>query len=122
MEFRDLLPEEKLLCAIFGEPVTPAHFLSSEGCQAVRDVLRRYESKHGDRDPHVLRLRFGFIPLSTEEERAKRPGSTGCRSLKEVGTYFDVTPERIRQIEARTLRRLRHPAYSSILKTYLKTE
>ncbi len=59
-----------------------------------------------DREQKVLRLRFGL-----DDGRA--------RTLEEVGKEFDVTRERIRQIEAKALRKLRHPSRSRKLKDYL---
>ena len=59
-----------------------------------------------DREQKVLRLRFGLDD--------GRP-----RTLEEVGRQFNVTRERIRQIEAKALRKLRHPSRSKILKDYL---
>lgn len=59
-----------------------------------------------EREQKVLCLRFGL-----EDERA--------RTLEEVGKEFDVTRERIRQIEAKALRKLRHPSRSRKLKDYL---
>ncbi len=59
-----------------------------------------------DREKKVLRLRFGL-----DDGRA--------RTLEEVGKEFDVTRERIRQIEAKALRKLRHPSRSRKLKDYL---
>mgnify|MGYP000137703119 CR=1 FL=1 len=59
------------------------------------------------REQEVIRLRFGL-----EDGRA--------RTLEEVGKQFDVTRERIRQIEAKALRKLRHPSKSKILKDYLE--
>jgi len=59
-----------------------------------------------DREQKVLRLRFGL-----DDGRA--------RTLEEVGQRFGVTRERIRQIEAKTLRKLRHPSRSKKLKDYL---
>ncbi len=63
------------------------------------DSLSRNEAK-------VLRLRFGI-------------GSYQEYTLEEVGTQFNLTRERIRQIEAKALRKLRHPSRSDILKTYI---
>ena len=60
-----------------------------------------------EREQKVLRLRFGL-----EDGRA--------RTLEEVGKRFDVTRERIRQIEAKALRKLRHPSRSKKLKDYLE--
>ena len=59
-----------------------------------------------DRERKVLRLRFGM-----DDGRA--------RTLEEVGKEFDVTRERIRQIEAKALRKLRHPSRSRKLRDYL---
>ncbi len=59
-----------------------------------------------EREKKVLRLRFGL-----DDQKA--------RTLEEVGKEFDVTRERIRQIEAKALRKLRHPSRSRKLKDYL---
>ena len=59
-----------------------------------------------EREQKVLRLRFGLDD--------GRP-----RTLQEVGRQFNVTRERIRQIEAKALRKLRHPSRSKKLKDYL---
>ena len=59
-----------------------------------------------EREQKVLRLRFGL-----DDGRA--------RTLEEVGKEFNVTRERIRQIEAKALRKLRHPSRSRKLKDYL---
>ena len=59
------------------------------------------------REQKVLKLRFGL-----EDGRA--------RTLEEVGKKFDVTRERIRQIEAKALRKLKHPSRSKKLKDYLE--
>jgi len=58
------------------------------------------------REEKVLKLRFGL-----DDGRA--------RTLEEVGKVFNVTRERIRQIEAKALRKLRHPSRSKKLKDYL---
>lgn len=70
--------------------------------EQLEDVL----SSLNDREQKVLKLRFGL-----EDGRA--------RTLEEVGREFDVTRERIRQIEAKALRKLRHPSRSKKLKDYL---
>ena len=59
------------------------------------------------REEQVLKLRFGL-----EDGRA--------RTLEEVGKEFDITRERIRQIEAKALRKLRHPSRSKLLRDYLE--
>ncbi|MEE8598387.1 MAG: sigma-70 family RNA polymerase sigma factor, partial [Dehalococcoidales bacterium] len=59
------------------------------------------------REQRVLQLRFGL-----EDGRS--------RTLEEVGKEFNVTRERIRQIEAKALRKLRHPSRSRKLKDYLE--
>ena len=67
---------------------------------AIKAKIRIY------REQKVLKLRFGL-----EDGRA--------RTLEEVGKEFDVTRERIRQIEAKALRKLRHPSRSKKLRDYL---
>jgi len=73
-----------------------------ESTQSVLAGLTARESK-------VLRMRFG-INMNTDH------------TLEEVGKQFDVTRERIRQIEAKALRKLRHPSRSDQLKCFLDTE
>ena len=65
-----------------------------------------YKRQLTDREQLVLRLRFGL-----DDGRA--------RTLEEVGRDFNVTRERIRQIEAKALRKLRHPSRSKKLKDFL---
>ena len=59
-----------------------------------------------EREEKVLRLRFGL--------------EGGTRTLEEVGKEFNVTRERIRQIEAKALRKLKHPNRSKRLKDFMK--
>ena len=72
----------------------------------LKEQLDEVLSTLTDREQKVLRLRFGL-----EDGRA--------RTLEEVGKEFKVTRERIRQIEAKALRKLRHPSRSRMLKDYL---
>ena len=86
--------------ASVGSPVDTA---TEEGLQeATRGVLSGLTA----REAKVLRMRFG-IDMNTDH------------TLEEVGKQFDVTRERIRQIEAKALRKLRHPLRSDHLKTFL---
>jgi RNA polymerase primary sigma factor len=60
------------------------------------------------REAKVLRMRFG-IDMSTDH------------TLEEVGKQFDVTRERIRQIEAKAMRKLKHPSHSERLRAYIES-
>ncbi|MDO4710443.1 MAG: RNA polymerase sigma factor RpoD [Peptostreptococcaceae bacterium] len=73
----------------------------------LQEQLKEVLNTLNDREQKVLRLRFGL-----DDGRA--------RTLEEVGKKFDVTRERIRQIEAKALRKLRHPSRSKKLKDYLE--
>jgi RNA polymerase primary sigma factor len=73
----------------------------------LREQLGEVLSTLTDREEKVLRLRFGL-----EDGRS--------RTLEEVGKEFSVTRERIRQIEAKALRKLRHPSRSKKLKDFLE--
>jgi RNA polymerase primary sigma factor len=72
----------------------------------LRDVVRDILDSLTPREAKVLRMRFG-IEMSTDH------------TLEEVGKQFDVTRERIRQIEAKAIRELKHPSRSDKLRTYL---
>ncbi len=92
----DFIPDEDAL-----EPADAAAFtLLKEQLMSVLDDLT-------EREKNVLKLRFGL-----DDGRA--------RTLEEVGKVFDVTRERIRQIEAKALRKLRHPSKSKRLRDYLE--
>mgnify|MGYP000008667926 FL=1 len=74
--------------------------------EGLREATRGILSGLTAREAKVLRMRFG-IDMNTDH------------TLEEVGKQFDVTRERIRQIEAKALRKLRHPTRSDHLKTFL---
>ena len=94
----DFIPDEDAPA-----PSEAASFmLLKEQLSSVLDTLSPRESM-------VLKLRFGL-----EDGRA--------RTLEEVGKEFDVTRERIRQIEAKALRKLRHPSRSKKLKDFMSTD
>ena len=91
----DFIPDEDA-----SEPSEAASFsLLKEQLMEVLDTLTPREKK-------VLELRFGIVDGRT-------------RTLEEVGKEFNVTRERIRQIEAKALRKLRHPSRSKVLKDFL---
>ena len=73
----------------------------------LREQLEEVLETLTDREKNVLRLRFGL-----EDRRS--------RTLVEVGQSFGVTRERIRQIEAKALRKLRHPSRSKVLRDFLE--
>ena len=73
--------------------------------QAVEEAL----DDLNDREKEVVRLRFGLVDGQP-------------RTLEEVGKEFGVTRERIRQIESKTLAKLRHPQRSQKLRDYLDSE
>ena len=81
----------------------PAEYASFEG---LRQTMRSSLNGLTSREAKVLRMRFG-IEMNTDH------------TLEEVGKQFDVTRERIRQIEAKALRKLRHPSRSEQLRTFI---
>ena len=74
----------------------------------LRDVVKDILDSLTPREAKVLRMRFG-IEMSTDH------------TLEEVGKQFDVTRERIRQIEAKALRKLKHPTRSDKLRSFIDT-
>ena len=91
----DFIPDDEALAP----DDAASHILLKEQLSNVLSTLT-------DREEKVLRLRFGL-----EDGRS--------RTLEEVGKEFNVTRERIRQIEAKALRKLRHPSRSKKLKDFL---
>ncbi len=86
--------------------ISPVDAATAEGLrESMQDILSTLTA----REAKVLRMRFG-IGMNTDH------------TLEEVGKQFDVTRERIRQIEAKALRKLRHPSRAEQLKTFLDGE
>ena len=86
--------------------VSPVDSATVEG---LREATQNMLSGLTSREAKVLRMRFG-IDMNTDH------------TLEEVGKQFDVTRERIRQIEAKALRKLRHPSRSERLRSFLDNE
>ena len=83
--------------------VSPVDSATSQG---LRESTQNILAGLTPREAKVLRMRFG-IEMNTDH------------TLEEVGKQFDVTRERIRQIEAKALRKLRHPSRSEQLRSFL---
>ncbi|MCY4469097.1 MAG: sigma-70 family RNA polymerase sigma factor, partial [Thiotrichales bacterium] len=83
--------------------ISPADSATSQG---LRESTQNILAGLTPREAKVLRMRFG-IEMNTDH------------TLEEVGKQFDVTRERIRQIEAKALRKLRHPSRSEQLRSFL---
>jgi RNA polymerase primary sigma factor len=86
------------------DTATPADAALQAGLRA---VVREMLDELSPREAKVLRMRFG-IDMSTDY------------TLEEVGKQFDVTRERIRQIESKAMKKLRHPSRADQLITYLR--
>jgi RNA polymerase primary sigma factor len=80
--------------------------LDSATGEGLREATHSVLAGLTPREAKVLRMRFG-IDMNTDH------------TLEEVGKQFDVTRERIRQIEAKALRKLRHPSRSDYLRSFL---
>ncbi len=94
----DFIEDEKVM--------TPVDSAARESLsEATREILATLTP----REAKVLRMRFG-IDMNTDH------------TLEEVGKQFDVTRERIRQIEAKALRKLRHPTRAELLRSYMDVE
>jgi RNA polymerase primary sigma factor len=89
-----------------GKVLSPVEAATIEGLkESTQNVLAGLTN----REAKVLRMRFG-INMNTDH------------TLEEVGKQFDVTRERIRQIEAKALRKLRHPSRSEQLRCFLDND
>ena len=92
----DFIPDE--------DPPSPSESASTT---ILREVIERELNTLTPREAHVIKLRFGLYDGRS-------------RTLEEVGKEFNITRERIRQIEAKALRKLRHPSRSKLLRDYLE--
>ena len=81
--------------------------LDSATIEGLREATAEVLESLTAREAKVLRMRFG-IGMNTDH------------TLEEVGKQFDVTRERIRQIEAKALRKLRHPSRTDALRSFLE--
>ncbi len=86
--------------------ISPVDSATAEG---LREATQNMLASLTSREAKVLRMRFG-IDMNTDH------------TLEEVGKQFDVTRERIRQIEAKALRKLRHPTRSDKLRSFIETD
>lgn len=91
----DFIPDERSM--------SPEEYATNE---ILKDEISTVLMTLTDREEQVLKLRFGLIDGT-------------CRTLEKVGQIFGVTRERIRQIEAKALRKLRHPSRSKKLKDFM---
>ena len=87
-------------------PVEPDEVYFSAEVSGLQQAAKQVLDHLTRREAKVLRMRFG-IDMNTDH------------TLEEVGKQFDVTRERIRQIEAKALRKLRHPTRSDYLRSFL---
>ena len=83
--------------------------LKTQRQKALREATREVLDNLTEREAKVLKMRFG-IDMPSDH------------TLEEVGKQFDVTRERIRQIEAKALRKLRHPSRSEHLRSFLEND
>jgi RNA polymerase primary sigma factor len=100
--------EDSLLREFIKDPTTvsPVDYATNKG---LHEATQRILSSLSEREAKVLRMRFG-IDMNTDH------------TLEEVGKQFDVTRERIRQIEAKALRKLRHPTRSEELRSFIDAD
>lgn len=104
-----LSPQEKLVKAIFGTYADDIKILDKVDNITLKKTIDFLLATLSERESLVLRMRFGF----DNKEAA-------VKTLEDVGKVFDITRERVRQIEGKALRRLRHWTRSRVLKPYLE--
>jgi len=98
--------EDNSTLADFIEDQEASAPMESAAKDMLADQVRASLDVLNERERQVLELRFGLVDGKDH-------------TLEEVSQYFDVTRERIRQIEAKALRKLRHPTHSSNLREFL---
>ena len=98
--------EENSLLGDFIEDQSELSPVDSATLEMLKEQVRNVLTSLNDREREVLEMRFGFADGKTH-------------TLEEVGQKFGVTRERVRQIEAKALRKLRHPHHSRRLRDYL---
>jgi RNA polymerase primary sigma factor len=101
--------EQNSLLGDFIEDLSEMSPMDSATLEMLKEQVRSVLTNLSDRERNVLEMRFGF-----------RDGKT--HTLEEVGQMFGVTRERVRQIEAKALRKLRHPHHSRRLRDYLSDQ
>ena len=101
--------EQNSLLGDFIEDESVMSPMDSATLEMLKEQVRSVLSSLSERERNVLEMRFGF-----------RDGRT--HTLEEVGQMFGVTRERVRQIEAKALRKLRHPHHSRRLRDYLSDQ
>ncbi len=106
-------PRERLLREIFGEKSSQTPNSTKpqdpEKWQKLKKALGSVLTSLSEREQEVLELRFGLT-------------DGYARTMEEVGKQFKVTAERIRQIEAKGLRKMRHPTRIKHIQGFLETE
>ncbi len=100
-----ILSEEKELKDVIVDEKSVSPFKTLENNEA-SERIEQVLSSLTEREEKIIRMRFGI-------------GVSGEHTLEEVGRYFNLTRERIRQIEIKALKKLRHPARSKLLKEYV---
>ncbi len=103
---RPIGDEDNSTLADFIEDQEAAAPLDAAAKEILREQVKRCLSALSERERQVIELRFGLYDGKDH-------------TLEEVSQHFDVTRERIRQIEAKALRKLRHPSHSSDLREFL---
>ena len=101
--------------------------LSADGSQRLGDVLADPDAPSPFEDTSLVelsdRVKVALAKLTPREEKILRlrfgVGEVSSHSLQEISTRFRLTRERIRQIESKTMSKLRHPSRSQVLRDYL---